>query len=69
MRRCNGGCGYTVNVCVCVCVRARTRDALGSLKVVRKKVFVDERWSQNRNVTAIDWSSYVSHTSFHGYFY
>jgi hypothetical protein len=36
------------------------RDALGSLKVVRKKVFVDERWSQNRNVTAIDWSSYVS---------
>lgn len=36
------------------------RDALGSLKAVKKKVFVDERWSQSRNVTAIDWSSYVS---------
>lgn len=34
------------------------RDALGSLKAVKKKVFVDERWSQSRNVTAMDWSSY-----------
>ena len=36
------------------------RDALGSLKAVKKKVFVDERWSQSRIVTAMDWSSYVS---------
>ena len=36
------------------------RDALGSLKAVKKKVFVDKRWSQSRNVTAMDWSSYVS---------
>jgi hypothetical protein len=35
------------------------RDALGSLKAVKKKVFVDERWSQSRIVTAMDWSSYV----------
>jgi dynein intermediate chain len=34
------------------------RDALGSLKAVKKKVFVDERWSQSRIVTAMDWSSY-----------
>ena len=39
------------------------RDMLGSLKVVKKKVFVDERWSQGRIVTAMDWSSYVSSTS------
>ena len=36
------------------------RESLSSLKVVKKKVFLDERWSQNRNVTAMDWSSHVS---------
>ncbi len=35
------------------------RETLSSLKMVKKKVFVDERWSQNRNVTAIDWSAHV----------
>ncbi len=39
------------------------REALSSLKIVKKKVFVDERWSQNRNVTAMDWSSHVSGSS------
>ena len=46
-------------MCVCVCVSVG-RDALGSLKAVKKKVFVDERWSKSRNVTAMDWSCYVS---------
>ena len=36
------------------------RDTLGSLKVVKKKVFADERWSQSRVVTAMDWSTSVS---------
>ena len=40
--------------------RYSSRDTLGSLKAVKKKVFVDERWSQSRIVTAMDWSSYVS---------
>lgn len=34
------------------------REALSSLKIVKKKVFLDERWSHNRNVTAMDWSSH-----------
>ena len=29
------------------------------MRVVKKKVFVDERWSRNRNVTSMDWSTHV----------
>ncbi len=36
------------------------RESLTSLKIIKKKVFVDERWSQNRNVTSLDWSKHVS---------
>lgn len=37
-------------------------ESLSSMKVAKKKVFFDERWSQNRNVTAMDWSTHVSYT-------
>ena len=30
------------------------------MRVVKKKVFIDERWSKNRNVTSMDWSTHVS---------
>ena len=53
MSGCGYGCGYgQLPTC--------DRESLSSLKIVKKKVFVDERWSQNRNVTAMDWSSHVS---------
>ena len=39
------------------------REALTSMKIVKKKVFFDERWSHNRNVTSMDWSIHVSNSS------
>lgn len=45
---------FVLNYVLCI------RESMTSLKIVKKKVFVDERWSQNRNVTAMDWSSHVS---------
>ena len=34
-------------------------ESLASMRVMKKKVFVDERWSRNRNVTSMDWSTHV----------
>ena len=34
-------------------------ESLASMRVVKKKVFIDERWSRNRNVTSMDWSTHV----------
>ena len=41
-------------------VYAPSSESLASMKVVKKKVFLDERWSRNRNVTSMDWSTHVS---------
>ena len=35
------------------------------MRVVKRKVFHDERWTQNRAVNAMDWSAHVSHMHMH----
>ena len=41
-----------------VCLSVST--ALGSLNVIKKKQFSDDRWTRGRIVSAIDWSPHVS---------
>lgn len=52
---------FTVCLFVCLSICHCFSTALGSLNVIKKRQFSDDRWTRGRIVSAVDWSTHVSY--------